>query len=62
MKRPEYFLMEHGKSICLFRQVGCIVCKVARFQNDYVAKDFAKEFGFPLSRDLKERIIKGGER
>ena len=44
-----------GKSVCLWRQEGNILIKIARFQNDEAAKLFAKEMIFPLSDSLKKR-------
>jgi hypothetical protein len=49
---------EDGKSVCLWRSHAdeAITEKVARFQNDKVALQFAQEFGFPLSDKLRERL------
>lgn len=50
-----------GKSICLWRREGNVLSKVARFRSDQMAKLFAKEFNFPLSAELKERLNKKEE-
>lgn len=59
-KRVSYYLsggnQGNGKSICLWRNNFIEHIKIARFQNDEAAKLFAKEFDFPLSDALKERI------
>lgn len=41
-----------GKSVCLWRQEGSELWKIARFQNEDAARVFAKEFGFPLPKAL----------
>ena len=45
-----------GKSVCLWRKIAVRSVKVARFQNDKVALQFAKDFGFPLSENLSQRL------
>lgn len=47
-----------GKSVCLWRSEGSRLSKIARFQNDEMAKLFAKEFNFPLSEKLQKRLEK----
>lgn len=45
-----------GKSICLWRTEDNKSIKVARFQNDTIAKKIANEFNFPLSDKTKKKI------
>jgi hypothetical protein len=45
-----------GKSVCLWRQEGTNLSKIARFQSDTAATHFAEEFGFPLSETLAKRL------
>ena len=45
-----------GKSVCIWRRVGNVQQKIARFQSDETAKLFAKDFGFPLSNALEARF------
>ena len=45
-----------GKSVCIWRRVGNVQKKIARFQSDEAAKLFAKDFGFPLNDELKARL------
>ncbi|HBJ74662.1 MAG TPA: hypothetical protein DDY86_03895 [Syntrophaceae bacterium] len=46
----------NGKSVCLWRNSGNQVLKIARFQSDEAAMLFAEEFNFPLSDALRERL------
>ena len=45
-----------GKSVCLWRNGGNQVRKIARFQSDEAARLFAEEFNFPLSDALNGRL------
>jgi hypothetical protein len=60
MKNIEYCLSANnpldGKSVCLWRGDEHGFAKIARFQSDEAAKLFAKEFNFPFSQRLKERL------
>jgi hypothetical protein len=47
-----------GKSVCLWMRTDTTQFKIARFQSDEAAKIFAKDFEFPLSDSLKERLDK----
>ena len=51
----------NGKSVCLWRTYKGRGAKVARFQNDEVARMFAEEFDFPLDSKLADRLAKKGE-
>lgn len=58
--KASYYLSAGGfgnvKSVCLWRNSGSRVRKIARFQNDEAARLFAEELGFPLSDALKGRL------
>ena len=46
------------KSLYLYRQDGCCVSTIARFYSPAQAKQFAKDWGYPLSDKVKEFIEK----
>ena len=48
-----------GKSVCLWRESGIDLIKIARFQSDETARMFAEDFNFPLSDNVKKRIFWG---
>lgn len=64
MKKIEYSIGEDfprcstrkTKSLYLYRQEGCCISTVARFYSPAQAERFAKEWGYPLSDNVKEVI------
>ena len=46
------------KSLYLYRQKGSVVCTIARFYSPSQAEQFAKDWGFPLSDEVKAIIEK----
>lgn len=47
-----------GKSVCLWRHDDKGFTKIARFQSDLSARQFAEEHDFPLSDRLRDRLYK----
>ena len=48
-----------GKSVCLWRESGIDLIKIARFKSDEAARMFAEDFNFPLNDNVKKRIFWG---